>query len=115
MKAERKETEGFISEEIGESHQGPIIVRDTLSALEGPYRAAKNPAEVSKAVNVGILENLLTVVIDKRVGKRVDVGQEGQQYQYEEHDSIVLSILVVFPIQPTFGHEIIVAEGAGGF
>jgi len=83
-----------------------------LSAFEGPYVAAEDSAEVSKAMDVGIAENLQTIVVHEAVGERVNVGQSRQQNQYEEHDGI--AIFFGCRAQPRRGHKIMLADGGGG-
>ena len=112
MKAERDKPKGLVSDEIGEGHQRPIIVRGALRALEGPDGAAEDAAEVSKAVDIGIFENLLPVVVDESVRQSIQVGQSREQNQKKNGERI--AILACFFRQAISGHEVMVAERIGG-
>ncbi len=79
MKTERQGAEELVGEQIGEGHERPIVVGYALGAFESPHGAAEDPAEVSKAVDIWIFENLGMIVIDEGVGERVEVGQRCQQ------------------------------------
>jgi len=61
-----------------------------LRALKAPDVAAENPAEISKAVDIWIFQDLLAVVIDEAVGERIQVGQGRQQNQNEEDGGIAI-------------------------
>ena len=90
MEAEGQLAEDFVTEEIRQGHQRPVIVADSLRALKAPDVAAENPAEISKAVDIWIFQNLQAVVIDEAVGERVKVGQGRQQNQNEEDGGIAI-------------------------
>jgi hypothetical protein len=90
MEAEGQLAEDFVTEEICQGHQRPVIVADSLRTLKAPDVAAENPAEISKAVDIWIFQNLLAVVIDEAVGERIQVGQGRQQNQNEEDGGIAI-------------------------
>src|SRR5207302_7646835 len=110
MEAEGQRAEDFVADQVGESHQRPIVVADSLRALKTPDVAPENPAQILKVMDIRIFQNLLPVVIDEAVGERIEVGQGRHQDQYEEDDGIVLAGLSAQPTE----HEIMVAEGTGG-
>ncbi len=111
MKPEGEPTKDFVTDEIGKTHQRPIIVAYALSALEGPDGAVEDLSDISEAVDIGVFENLVVIVVDEAVSERVDVRQRGQQDQYEEDDCI--AVVSRLPA-PATEHKIMVAKGMGG-
>src|SRR5713101_7949781 len=79
MEAVGQRAEELIADQVAEGHQRAIVVRDALRALERPDRGAEDLAEVMEAADVGILNKLRIVVIDKAAGQGIGVGHDGQE------------------------------------
>src|SRR5206468_40370 len=85
----RQRAEELVAEQKAHGHQRPVIIRDSIGALEGPDVGGKDFLQVPEVLEVGVEFDLVVVIEDESVDERIDVRQGTAQNQQDDERELI--------------------------